>query len=209
MRVTISMPCYKRPKRTIRAIESIVNQTINGWEALVVGDCCPNMDDFLKSNYFNDLIQQSENNGNILSITNNDTKYGGWGYHITNQNISRAKGKYFVFLDNDDMFLQNHLENYLSGIENTHYDFVYFDTYLHFRGGGRQSDLRYGEIGHSELIIKTDFLRSIPPHSGSYGHDWELVANMMSKTREHAKAYGKPQTYYVMSSPDARETEID
>ena len=55
MRLTISMPCFGRPQRTIRAIESICNQTINGWEALVVGDGCSVMQDYIFSNYFSDF----------------------------------------------------------------------------------------------------------------------------------------------------------
>ena len=57
MRLTLSMASYGRPQRTIRAINSIANQNINGWEALVIGDGCPVMQDFIDSDYFEDLIE--------------------------------------------------------------------------------------------------------------------------------------------------------
>ena len=137
MRVSISLPCYGRPKRTIRSIENICNQTINGWEALVVGDGCPIMQDYLDSNYFSDLIYESKKMGNILDISNLTENKGGHGYYITNMNIERAKGKYLTFFANDDEILPNHLESYLSGIENTNYDFVYFDSFIEPYNGNR------------------------------------------------------------------------
>ena len=57
MRLSVSMPCYGRPQRTIRAINCIANQSINGWEAFVIGDGCPVMQDFIDSDYFKDIIQ--------------------------------------------------------------------------------------------------------------------------------------------------------
>ena len=65
MRLTLSMASYGRPQRTIRAINSIANQNINGWEALVIGDGCPVMQDFIDSEYFAGLIDQCSYNGNF------------------------------------------------------------------------------------------------------------------------------------------------
>ena len=87
MRLTLSMASYGRPQRTIRAINSIANQNINGWEALVIGDGCPVMQDYIDSNYFKDLIDVCSNNGNDLYIANNPVNQGGNGYAIINNNI--------------------------------------------------------------------------------------------------------------------------
>jgi hypothetical protein len=84
------------------------------------------MDDFLKSGYFNDIRKDCRSRGNDLYIANNPKNKGGNGYAITNNNIEFAQGKYFMFFANDDVILPNHFENYLSEIENSDYDFVYF-----------------------------------------------------------------------------------
>jgi hypothetical protein len=70
MRLTLSMASFGRPQRTIRAINSIANQTANDWEALVTGDGCPIMQDFIDSNYFADIVKDCEAKGNQLIITN-------------------------------------------------------------------------------------------------------------------------------------------
>ena len=208
MRLTLSMPCYGRPQRTIRAINCIANQTINGWEALVTGDGCPVMQDFINSNYFADIQKDCASKGNDLIITNNRINQGGHGYAITNENIMLALGKYFLFFANDDIILPNHFENYLSQIEETDLDFVYFNTEVKPTNSLRVSQLQYGMIGHSELIIRTEFLRQMPMHNEHYGHDWSLIQNMM-QSGKYKKAENCPSTYHVMSLSDRREQGID
>lgn len=202
------MPCYGRPQRTIRAINCIANQNINGWEAFVIGDGCPVMQDFIESNYFKDLINVCSNNGNNLIISNNPINQGGHGFAITNRNIEEAEGKYFVFFANDDIILPNHFENYLSQIEGTDLDFVYFNSEVKPTNSLRVSRLEYGMIGHSELIVRTEFLRQMPTHNEHYGHDWALIQSMMLNGK-HKKAENCPATYYVMSLSDRKEQGID
>jgi hypothetical protein len=209
MRVTISMPSFERPKRTIRAIESVCLQTANGWEALIVGDSCPVIHDLLASNYFESMVKEAESKGNKLSISNNSTRCGGWGFQIINQNIHRALGSYFMFMSNDDVILPTHFEEYLSGIENTNYDFVYYNSFVEPLNEVRVSQLENGKIGHSELIIRTDFLRTMPPHIYDYGHDWFLVRNMCNATNRHVKVENKQPTYIVKALGELRNDTID
>lgn len=206
-RLTLSMPCFGRSKGTIRAIECIANQTANNWEALVIGDGCPIMEDFLKSGYFNDIRKDCRSKGNDLYLANNPKNKGGHGYAITNQNIEFAEGKYFVFFANDDVILPNHFENYLSAIEGTDYDFVYFNSLVVPNNQIRNAQLEYGHIGHSELIVKTDFLRQMPKHNAEYGHDWTLIQHMINNGK-HNKAMKHLPTYHVMSLSDKREEGI-
>jgi hypothetical protein len=48
----------------------------------------------------------------------------------------------------------------------------------------------------------------MPMHNEFYGHDFELIQNMM-KFGTHAKAINHPPTYHVMSLSDNREQGID
>ena len=208
MRLTLSMASYGRPQRTIRAINSIASQTANDWEALVIGDGCPVMQDFIDSGYFNDIRIECANRGNDLYIDNNPINQGGHGFAIINNNIKIAQGKYFVFFANDDIILPNHFENYLSQIEGTDLDFVYFNSEVKPNNSIRNSRLEYGMIGHSELIVRTEFIRQMPMHDAEYGHDFALIQNMMQNGK-HKKAENCPATYYVMSLSDNREKGID
>ncbi len=207
-RLTVSVPVFGRPKRTIRSIECIANQNINGWQALIGGDGCPVLQDFILSGYFDDIVQECGKKGNILSIINYDTNKGGYGYSITNANILLARGEYFIFYSNDDMILPNHFKNYLSEIEQTYYDFVYFNTRNDAQGMVREPKLEFGKIGHSELIIKSSFLKQMPKHTNQYGHDWYLIQDMIKNNAKYKKSDNKP-TYIVKSVPNLPEFGID
>lgn len=207
-RLTLSVPSYGRPQRTIRAIECIAAQTVNGWQALIGGDGCLVMKKFVESGYFADIIHDCGKRGNLLSISNYDKNMGGYGYAITNNNIKIARGTYFTFFANDDVILPNHFANYLSEIEGTDYDFVYFNTINEAQALIRNSTLTFGGIGHSELIIKTDFLKKMPPHKPEYGHDWHLIKNMLNAGAKYKKSENQP-TYIVKSVATLREEGID
>lgn len=204
-RLTLSMPCFGRPKRTIRAIKCIAEQNTNGWEALITGDGCGVMKDYIESDYFLDIQKDCFERGNDLIITNNKKNKGHYGFAVTNQNILNAKGRYFIFYANDDVILSNHFDNYLSEIEGSNLDFVFFNSWMNCYQLERISELKYGSIGHSELIIKTNFLRRMPEHSKRYGHDFELIENMMWKTKKYKKAKSVIESYWIMGSPLVRE----
>lgn len=208
-RLTVSMPCYLRPQRTIRAIKCIAEQNTNGWEALVTGDGCPKMADFLSSGYFEDLIKDCESRGNSFLIRNHPKNRGNCGYALTNEHIIMARGRYFVFFANDDIILPNHFDHYLSEIEGSNLDFVFYNSWVNPIENVRNSNLSDGGIGHSELIIRTNFLRFLPEHKPNYGHDWDLINNMMAKTKKYKKANSIITTYHVMSLPNNQEKDID
>jgi GT2 family glycosyltransferase len=200
MRLTLSMASYGRPQRTIRAINSIANQTINNWEALVIGDGCPVMQDFIDSDYFQDVIKMCSFYGNDLIIENNPVNQGGNGFAVINNNIKIAQGKYFVFFANDDVIDVNHFRNYLE-IENTDLDYMFFDSFIDPIGKARESRLAPSVIGHSEIILKTELAKKLPEHSAKYGHDWEFI-NAMSEKGKGEKSKSQTLSYRVMHVPN-------
>ena len=209
MRISVSIPCFGRPQRTRRIINAVLDQNIDGWEALIIGDGCPVMQEIINSGEFKIQQDEAQKMGNRLILENLDKNYGGCGYEITNQNIQRANGKYFIFSANDDLILPNHFENYLSGIEDTDYDFVYFNSYVEPYKSIRDAQLYYAHIGHSELIVKTEYAKNMPPHPPEYGHDWLFIDNLMKGGGKWAKAVDKEPTYIVKSVPVNREIGID
>lgn len=41
MKLTLICPCWGRPERTLRAIDSVIAQDFDGYEAIFIGDFCP------------------------------------------------------------------------------------------------------------------------------------------------------------------------
>lgn len=174
-RVAISMPVFKRPKRTERAINCIFNQTMQDFEAFVIGDGCP--------------VFEPVNDPRFISF-NTPINYGGCGYWQTNFAIQHATAPYFTFFANDDCISLAHLNTYLDAIEGSKYDFIYFD-YLCY-GKLVKTKIKYGHIGHSALVIRTKFLQQMPPHSPRYGHDFDLIKNMIKGGGHSQKGQNNP-----------------
>lgn len=207
--LSVVMPCYKRPQRTRRMIECIKNQTLNGWELFLYGDDCADFYDLQDSSFFSDFCDEVRSRGNKVWYSNNHNHKGGYGYYAINKAISLAEGGYFMFLGNDDIILPNHFDHYYQFIINTGLDFAYFNTYNEAIGMPRMAQLLHGSIGHSELIVRTSFLKQMPPHGPEYGHDWKLVQSMATSTIMHAKSSDELFTYRVMSVPGRVEQGID
>ena len=195
--------------RTRRAIECILNQNINGWEALIGGDCCPNIQSLLDSGYFADLQKACEERGNKLVAYNLETNHKGFGYAITNKNIQLATGKYFTFFANDDVIKPNHFENYLSEVESDDsIGMAIFSTYIEPLQGEKPPSILLGSVGHSQLIVRTEIAKQVTPHSPNYDHDWVFMQSVIDKgAKVHFSQ--NPSTYVVKSIPTHLEVGID
>lgn len=198
------MPVFGRPLRTIRAIECIAAQTATPWEAFILGDGCPYFNLTLRQSWFKNMIGEQAIKGNRIITGNTNNNLGGWGYYQTNIAIDRAKGKYFVFMANDDFIWPHHFEYYLSQIEGTKWDFVWFDGSLRKRER-LPYKLKRGHIGDNALIIRTDFLKRMPRRGPHYGHDWTLIENMIRAGARYRKSCSDLATYEIMSSPKDRQ----
>lgn len=182
---------------------------MNTWELILTGDACPYFNDKEFRDYVKGCQIEASRKGNAISFGNNSKNGGGCGYLILNSDIATAQGQFFIILSNDDTIFPNHFENYYNAICATNNDFMYFDTFVQPHNAARNAQLQQGMIGHSELIIKTSFLKKMPAHGPEYGHDWKLVQDMMAATSKYAKGIGLPQTYNVRSVPGNIEQGID
>lgn len=213
-KVTICVPCFGRPQRTIRALECVMKQDLIGWEAFFVGDNCPQFQKLIDDGFFKSYYTKAKEQGNLLVYHNLGKHYGSWGFEVRNRIIRTADSEYFVFMDNDDIVEPTHLSNYYNAIKDTDYDFMYFDTLLSLTYDNgekiekvRNAELKFGSVGHQELIVKTSFLKLMPPQEAFYGHDWKLVEDMI-KFGKYAKGNAKP-TYIFKGVGDLRKDEID
>ncbi len=206
IRITVSLPCFGRPERTKRSIQCILDQTISGWEAFIMGDCCPDFQKLIDSGYLEKIKKEKAEKGNIIHYFNAEKRGGGCGYLLTNHTLQHAKGKYVVFFANDDIILPNHFSHYLSEIENTDYDMVYYNSNLAPLFSDRNTQLAISAIGHCDIIIKTSLAKTIIPHSDRYTHDWDFI-HEVSKRGKVKKAISKQATYRVMRLGSAPSIE--
>lgn len=118
--VTIIIPTYKRAEYIQRAIESILNQTYEDYEIIVVDDNDENSE-YRKS--MQNIMQKYEEYDNITYVKHKENKNGA---AARNTGIRLAKGDYITFLDDDDYFLKDRLKILTREMEKSiEYDAIY------------------------------------------------------------------------------------
>ena len=198
-KVTIVSPCWKRPARTRRLINNILAQNINGWEAFIIGDGCHIFQTLIDSGEADFYMKLAQEKGNILYIANAENHTGNWGQAITDYVIDNATGEYFLFVGNDDRLLPNHFEHYLSEIENTDYDLVAYNSDIMPENRILIPKWEGCQVGHGNIIIKTDTLKKAPKVQASSTHDWSLINELIKMGAKTKLAESQQCTYLVTS----------
>jgi glycosyltransferase involved in cell wall biosynthesis len=209
MKVSLIVPCYERPKRTIRAIECIMNQNFTDFEAYVAGDNCPFIQELVDSGRAAEYINAAKQKGIKLSIFNLPIHYGGYGYQQRNTCVKLATGEYVMFMDNDDVIDKNHIKNYYTAICNTDNDMMFFNTFIVPLDSVRQSRMEKGMIGHAEIIAKSRVLQSLQPQTNQYEHDWYYIKQMIDLGIKYEKSDAVKPSYRIMGVGELREQNID
>ena len=103
---SIIIPLYNREKTISRAIESILNQTFQDFEIIVVDDCSTDNSSEIVHQFqlLDSRIRYLKNENNLERCI------------TRNIGIQSAKGKYICFLDSDDYHLPIHLETFYNKI---------------------------------------------------------------------------------------------
>lgn len=97
---TIVIPTYNRVHLLSKAIESVIAQTYSNWELIVVDDGSTDSTQQLISKF-------SKNDNRIRYIYQENAERSA----ARNNGILHAKGEFVCFLDSDDYYLPNHLNN--------------------------------------------------------------------------------------------------
>jgi len=113
--VTVVIATYNRADTLKYAIESVLWQTYRNFELWVIGDCCTDHTEKVVQSYSHD---PRVNWYNLLQNSGYQSK-------PNNEGIRRAKGKYIAYLNHDDIWLPNHLEDTVKHLEKTNADIVF------------------------------------------------------------------------------------
>ncbi|MBL7849463.1 MAG: glycosyltransferase family 2 protein [Cyclobacteriaceae bacterium] len=103
--ISVILPCYNAENLVRDAIQSILKQTTNNWELIVVDDASTDSSLSVIRSYQDDRIR-------VLSLDVNS------GYPTAmNAGIALARGKYIARMDADDVCLPTRLEEQLKALE--------------------------------------------------------------------------------------------
>lgn len=127
--VTVIIPTYKRANNIEQAINSVLNQTYQDLEVIVVDDNNPD------TIYREEMIKTMEKYSNIPKVKYLKHEKNKNGAAARNTGIKEAKGDYITFLDDDDYFLPDRLKILVETLEKEKkYNGAYTETVLVKRG---------------------------------------------------------------------------
>ena len=109
--ISIITPTFGRSNKLIKAIDSVIFQSYNNFEYLIIDDNGLDTSNQIKTSQ----IVSNYDNNQIIYIPL-DLNSG--ACVARNKGIDIAKGEYVVFLDDDDEFPELYLENF---VKNSHY----------------------------------------------------------------------------------------
>lgn len=125
--VSIIMPCYNAERYIAQSIESVLAQTYTNWELLITDDCSTDNSVKIATKY---SLQDDR-----INLLVPDEHQG--IARTRNMSISRARGRFVAFLDNDDLWKPEKLEKQVNfmlekgiGFSYTSYELIDIDGVL-------------------------------------------------------------------------------
>ena len=197
--VTVITPTYNSERFIKETIKCVQEQTYTNWEMVITDDCSTDQTvNLIKEEQKKDdrikLIQLPENSGAAVA---------------RNTSIKHAKGKYIAFLDSDDLWAPNKLEEQIRFMEEHDYAFTFSNYALMDEHGnplGKVSEAvdsidyrelmkRPGTIGCLTVILNREKFDDIYMPLIKTRQDFALWLKLL---RNGGKAYGLEKTlaYY-------------
>jgi glycosyltransferase involved in cell wall biosynthesis len=149
--VSVIIPTFNRPDRLVQAIQSVLAQTYQQFEIIVVNDCGEELNPEL---FRIDSLSR-------ITYHRNQVNKGLAG--TRNVGLGLARGQYIAYLDDDDIFYPNHLETLVNSLQKGKHKVAYTDAcrgWEKTENGIRvvhRRDVPYS-VDFNEDILQTNFI---------------------------------------------------
>ena len=122
--ISVIIPLYNAEKYIRQCLESMLDQTFENFEVIVVDDC--STDNSVE--VVEDIINSAER-GHLIHLIKRNKNSGGAAIP-RNVGLRYSHGKYIAFCDNDDMFTTTALEDLYEIAEETRADILHAQKFL-------------------------------------------------------------------------------
>ena len=170
-----------KDQKLMRAIQSVLKQTYQNFELIVVADGC-SLTEFIVHKHFTDKRVH------LAKVERKEL----WSNKARNGGLACAKGKYIIYIDNDDKWGPDHLR--IINEQLTEEDWVYYNDW---RWNGkefieREIDITlYGHCGTSNICHAARL--GLKWEKAGYGHDYLFIQQLR---KFEGKKIDTPE-YYV------------
>lgn len=149
--VSIITPCHNSSGFISQAIDSVLAQTYENWEMLIVDDGSTDstvhiVEDYLKKDSRIRLIRLGKNCGPAVA---------------RNRAIEEARGRYIAFLDSDDIWLPEKLEKQTAFMRENDIDLCYSSYYIIDENGSETGVFITKENATYRDLLKTCYIGNL------------------------------------------------
>lgn len=158
--VSIIMPSYNTGSFIGKSIKSVLAQTYENWELIIVDDCSTDKTDEIVKPFLKDsrirYLKNDRNSGAALS---------------RNRALREAKGKWIAFLDSDDLWFPEKLKKQISFMKENVCHFTY-TNYIEIDESGKENGVM---VTGPKKITKTGMFNYCWPGCLTVMYDAEVV----------------------------------
>lgn len=144
--VSIITPCYNAEKYLSQTVESVLSQTWQDWELLIIDDCS-------SDNSMNIIRDYSRRDARVRYFKTEEPS--GSPTLPRNIGIENARGRYIAFLDSDDLWLPTKLEEQVKALVTNPDAAVVFSCYDKINEKGEhlgRVDTSVSKVSYEELL---------------------------------------------------------
>ena len=166
-----------RANKLRRAIQSVLNQSFDDWELVIVADECA--ETMLVAHEFDD--------SRIVTHLAERPIKGKWYSYCRNVGNDLAAGRYRLYLDNDDYFTPHYLRYLHEEISRDMLDWYAVDHFYWCRSRWKYKhvELRPNSAGTAN-IVHSCAVRSRWPVAHHYGsEDWRFIKSIINELLTH------------------------
>lgn len=189
-----STAAKNRHQKIHRAIKSVIDQSFQDWELLVIADGCKETFEIMKG-YTDRRIN--------CSLIEKQKHLSG---KVRNRGIVDAEGEYILYLDIDDYFGEGYLQKLFNEIQITKSDWYYFNDLIWSKTKWTERIVHIQSRGHhgTSNICHAKEMNALWETDG-YLHDHHFVQQLLKKSKG---AKIKTPGYFVCHIPGSRGYDI-
>ena len=169
-------------EKLLRAVHSVLGQkTKCRYELIIVCDGCQKSYDAIVKEF---AVEFKGENQRLKLYMIDGIKTNRWRSSARNVGISKASGKWILYLDNDDYYTNNYLKR-LCELDPVN-DWYTVDDLTYKNGWNqRRCNLKLGHCGTSNIIHKRSMF-SRWPEIASYGkEDYKFIQNLLHESKKY------------------------
>ena len=199
--ISIIMPAYNSDKYIAQAIDSVIQQTYQNWELIIIDDC--------SSDNTSGITEQKIEKDSRIRLIKNEQNLGVSA--TRNKGVALSRGEWVAFLDSDDLWEKSKLEKQMKLAQAAPAEFVFTgSSFIDENGDSYEGILevpdkvtysrlkRHNIISCSSVLIKKHFFDKIKMEKDHMHEDYAFWLKVL-KTGAIAYGVNEPLLIYRIS----------